>query len=605
MLQEKTFTDKRALWPFLKRIFKYSFRYKKWMLGFAFWIVVVSITEAIFPLIFLGVIDHAISPQLLAWKEATDAGTTFTPDLYPVLKYGIYFMILGLINIVGVFYFIKYAGQVQEYVMYNLREDMFKKLQKLSFSFYDKSASGWLLTRLTSDTDRVAQVISWGALDAVWGITMLSFCLVALFFYSWQLGLIVMVSIPIMLILSIRIRMLVLKYSRDARKINSELTASYNEHINGVEVIKSSGQEEAVAQNFQGLSNKMLRSSYRASYYTAMYIPLVIFIGSLAAAAVVFWGGSLVVFAGLTVGAFVAGYEYAMRIFMPIVDLSMFYARAQGSLSAGERIFSLLDEKLEIKDKKNARHSNTIKGDINFKNVDFYYKKENPVLQNFNLHIKEGQTIALVGATGEGKSTIINLVCRFYEPVQGELCIDGTDYREFSLESFRKQLGVVLQTPHLFSGTIKENIIYGRMNASDEDVIQALRLVGAEDFIPRLEEEVGEEGTKLSMGQKQLLSFARAILADPRIFIMDEATSSIDTITEKRIQKGIEKMLEGRTAIVIAHRLSTIKNSDRILVIQGGAIIEDGPHEKLMQQKGKYYDLYTHQWKAEKLTMAQ
>ena len=299
--------------------------------------------------------------------------------------------------------------------------------------------------------------------------------------------------------------------------------------------------------------------------------------------------------AGITVGILTASFEYAMRIFFPIVDISMFYAQAQGSLSAGERIFSLLDEAIEIKDEEGASDMGTAKGTFVFDKVSFHYEPSNPVLNEFQLTVPAGQSIALVGPTGEGKSTIINLLCRFYEPKSGKILLDGKDYRSATLRSLRSNMGVVMQTPHLFSGTIRENISYGRRSATDEDIHRALQLVGSPYLIERLDEQVGEGGDKFSMGEKQLISFARAILADPAIFIMDEATSSIDTLTEARIRKGIEKMLEGRTSFIIAHRLSTIKNCDRILVINKGAILEDGSHQELMKQKGKYYRLYTRQ----------
>jgi ATP-binding cassette subfamily B protein len=347
----------------------------------------------------------------------------------------------------------------------------------------------------------------------------------------------------------------------------------------------------------------MQGTSYRAAYYTSMYIPLVILSGSFASAFVVYFGGSmaLAVPAIITVGTLVAALDYANKIFIPIVDISMFYARAQGSLSAGERIFSLIDEPLDIKDADSATDFDSIKGAIQFEQIAFYYNKEQAILKDFNLSIKAGESIALVGATGEGKSTIANLVARFYDPKAGALKIDGIDYKTKTLKSLRKQLGMVLQTPHLFMGSIRDNIRYAKKEATDAEIIATLALVGADHFVARLDEEVGEEGENLSMGEKQLISFARAILPNPKILIMDEATSSIDTITEAKIQKSIQQMLENRTAIIIAHRLSTIKNCNGILVIQKGNIIEDGSHPILMQKKGAYYNLYTKQLRAEKV----
>lgn len=604
-LSDKEFNSQRALVPFLKRIFGQAMHYPKWMLGVFFWVIIVAIADAIYPLIMLEMIDKAVTPELTAYKQATEQGLSYSINFYNVYFYTGIFVGLGFVQIVAVYFFLKYTGRIQEYVMYDLRKAMFNRLQRLSFSFYDRSASGWLLTRLTSDTDRVAEVISWGVLEAVWGTTMITFCLAALLIYNLQLGLIVAISIPIMLVVSVKIRLLVLQYSREARKINSDLTATYSEHINGIIVNKSTAQEERVSREFEGLSNRMRRSSFKAAYYTAMYIPVVILIGSLAAALVVYFGGKMAIAvpAGITVGVLIASFDYAMKIFIPIVDISMFYARAQGSLSAGERVFSLIDEPIDIQDHATATDFKQIQGNIEFKEVEFNYVAGQPVLKDFNLKIEAGQSIALVGATGEGKSTIANLVSRFYEPTAGQLWIDGEDYQQKTLKSLRSQMGVVLQTPHLFSGTIRDNIRYAQKEATDAEILKALELVGALEFFDRLDEEIGEEGEQLSMGEKQLLSFARAVLVNPRIFIMDEATSSIDTLTEAKIQQSIQQLLKGRTSIIIAHRLSTIKNCDRILVIQKGKIAEDGSHQELMKQQGKYFELYSKQLRKEKITV--
>jgi len=602
-LTDQLHTEKGAMWPFLKRMIGYLFVHKKLMYSFLFWITITAIIEAIFPLVVLNLVDKVLTPQIQLIAEAKKNGTSYFPELSLVYPYILFLITAGAIQAISVYIFVRDCGKVNELVMYNLREQLFRKLQKLSFSYYDRSASGWLLTRMTSDTDRVTQVISWGLLDALWGVTTIFFCQIAILYYNWKLGLIIFVSIPILLVISIKIRMLVLKYSRESRKINSDLTASFSEHINGVKINKSTAQEERVTNDFMQLSGRMHRSSYRASYYTAMYVPMVVFIGALAAAGIVYVGGNLAIAvpAGLTVGVLAASFDYSLKIFLPIIDISLFYAQVQGSLSAGERIFSLLDEPLTVKDKENAGTYTEIEGAIQFKQVSFYYNAENPVMKDFNLDISPGTSVALVGATGEGKTTIANLVARFYEPVDGQLLIDGVDYKEKTLESLRSQIGVVLQTPHLFSGTIEENIRFGRKQATQDDILGALKLVGAEQFKDRLKEEVGESGEQLSMGERQLVSFARAVLTNPSIFIMDEATSSIDTLAEVQIQQGVEQMLKNRTAIVIAHRLSTIKNCDRILVIKGGQILEDGSHKELLDLKGKYYDLYRHQLRENRL----
>ncbi|MGB1206258.1 MAG: ABC transporter ATP-binding protein [Chitinophagales bacterium] len=596
-LQDKQFTDNGALMPFLKRLFAYAIHHKKWFWGFVAAVMVVGITDASFPLIWMYFLDVVVVPAAKTYQENLQQGTQTVINYDSLWLYIGYFVLNAFFQVIGVYYFIKFAGLIQENVMYRLREQMFTKLQKLPFAFYDRSATGWLLSRISSDTERVTELISWGFLEVIWGGTMITFCLTFMFFYHWKLALIVLFAIPILVVVSFKVRILILNFSRAARKLNSEITANYTEHINGVQVNKITAQEERVSFEFDGLSDKMRHASFRASYYTAMYMPLVIFIGSVAAAIVLFIGGKMAldIPPSITVGILAAFFGYATQIFIPILDIARFYAMAQGSLSAGERIFSLIDEEIVLKDAENATDFDKIKGEIHFKNLDFSYVKDKKVLENMNLHIKAGQSVALVGATGEGKTTITNLVCRFYEPTAGELCIDGINYMEKTIESLRKQMGIVLQTPHLFSGTIGDNVKYGKKDATDEEVKAALRLVGAEEFGERLAEEVGEGGDKLSTGEKQLLSFARALLTNPRILIMDEATSSIDTLTEAKIQDGIEQMIKGRTAIIVAHRLSTIKNCDRILVIKQGKIIEDGSHQVLMEQKGHYQHLYTKQ----------
>lgn len=595
--KEEHFKTGGALAPFMKRLIKYSLKYPKWVIIFSVFVLIVAAVEAVFPLVWLNLLDTVIVPMAEAYRQSYSSGVKPEVDLSGLTTYSLIFLGMGLTIAVSVFSFINYAGKIQEYVMYDIRQALFKKLQELSFSFFDKSAVGWLLSRISSDTVKVTELISWGLIEVIWGSGMIVFCVLAMFLYNWKLAVIVTAAIPLLMIVSIKIRMLILKYSREARRYNSEITANFNEHINGVEVNKSLVQESRVSREFTGLSEKMRLSSYKSAYFSAIYFPLVIFMGSTAAAFVIYYGGSMAIQipAGITVGTLAAFFGYATVMFEPIMDISRFYSQAQNSISAGERIFSLLDTNPVICDAKDAGGFERIKGNIEFENVSFHYEAGKTVLRNLSLNIKAGESIALVGETGGGKSTIINLICRFYEPTGGVIKIDGIDYKTKTMQSLRSQLGVVLQTPHLFSGTVKENIRYGRGEASDDEIINALKIVGADEFILRLDEEVGEGGENLSMGEKQLVSFARAVLADPRIFIMDEATSSVDTITEANIQRGIVGMMEGRTSIIIAHRLSTIKHCDRILVVNRGEILEDGNHHDLMVKKGYYYNLYTRQ----------
>lgn len=595
-LKEREFRSSGALIPFLQQIFGYALEYRTWFTRFVAAAVMVAILDAIFPLIWLNYIDHQVTPLVERYRDIVAAGTAVDLDLSGLYQFGLIYLAVMTLQVLGIGTFIYHAGLIEEHVIFDLRRDMFNKLQMLSFAYYDRAAIGWLISRITSDTDRVTELISWGFLSLVWGLIMIVACFVAMLFYSWQLTLMVLVTIPLLVLITMKLRMLILTYARESRKINSEMTAMFNEHVHGIEVNKVTGQEAKAAGGFSRVSQRMRQASFKAAYYSAMFMPLVVMVGSIAAALVIYMGGNLALAAqGITIGVLAAFFGYATMIFEPILDITRFYALAQSALSAGERIFSLIQEKPQIVDAPGTPDFGAIRGKIEFENVRFHYVPEKPVIPGLNLVIEPGQSIALVGPTGEGKSTIASLIGRFYQPVSGAVRIDGIDYRTRTQRSFRRQLGVILQTPHVFSGTIIENIRYGDHDAPEAKIIATLELIGAQEMIGRLHEPVGEEGSTLSSGEKQLISFARVILKDPRILIMDEATSSVDTLAEARIQRGIEQLIQGRTAIIIAHRLSTIKHCDRILVIRKGAILEDGSHEELLARKGFYYSLYTRQ----------
>ncbi len=590
-LTDKSFEGKRQLLPFLKRIFTQSFRYRKWSVIMIITVMMVAVVDSLFPLLWSYFLDDIVIPTL---QSGSGEVNIFSGKF---LEFIILFSAMTVFNLLAVGVFIYATGQIQERVLYDLRNMMFNRLQELSFSYYDRSAIGWLISRISSDTDRVAELISWGFLGFIWGVFAISFSAVMMFLYSWKLAILVMLSVPLMFLISMRLRTLIVKYSRLARKLNSDMTASYNENINGVEVNKSTAQEEKAGRKFSVISSAMRNASYKASFYSAIFFPMVIMVGSLAVIAVIYFGGkmSLVSHAAISIGTLAAFFSYARFIFEPITDITNFYAMAQNSLSAGERIFSLIDEKPDMVDSVNARDFASINGEIEFQDVTFSYVNNRNILEHFNLKIKAGESIALVGPTGEGKTTITSLVCRFYEQQSGKILIDGVDFREKTLHSFRDQLGVILQTPHLFNGTIRENVVYGKLNATQEEIETAMKMIGAEEFIARLDEPSGAEGANLSNGEKQLIAFARVILKNPRILIMDEATSSVDTIAEAKIQKGISNLIKGRTSIIIAHRLSTIRNCNRILVIKQGEIEEEGSHDELIKLKGHYYELYTRQ----------
>jgi ATP-binding cassette subfamily B protein len=427
-----------------------------------------------------------------------------------------------------------------------------------------------------------------------------------------MLSLVVVLVIPLLVVFSARIRMLNLSYARKARRLYSMMAAFLTEHINGMEVNKATVQEGRAAADFRELTGQLKQASFKAAFYTAIYNPVVIIVGSVAAAGVVYLGGHLLFQPayGISVGVLAAFFAYARSVFEPILDLTRYYAATQDSLSAGERIFSLIDEPVSIRDQAGALPFGKIRGHIRFENVDFHYHPDKPIIRNLNLDIRAGESVALVGPTGEGKSTLVSLICRFYEPTAGVIRIDGHDYKTKVLESYRSRLGIILQTPYLFSGTIADNVRYGKLGASRDEMREALELIGADDLAGRLDDQAGEEGNLLSAGEKQLISFARVILKDPDILLMDEATSSIDTLAELKIQRGIEKLIRGRTSVIIAHRLSTIRHCDRILVIRRGAVAEDGNHQQLMRKQGDYYELYSRQvrekgYAKEKLNQAQ
>ncbi|MCJ7736732.1 MAG: ABC transporter ATP-binding protein/permease, partial [Anaerolineae bacterium] len=390
---------------------------------------------------------------------------------------------------------------------------------------------------------------------------------------------------------------------RLARKVNSKITGAFNENISGVRVIKALCREEKNLVEFRELTGEMYQASYRAAWLSALFLPAVQIISAVALGAIVWYGGFQVQAGGMTIGGIQAFISYITFMLWPIQELAAVFANMQLSIASAERVFSLIDAVPDVVDRADSIDPGTLHGDIVFRDVDFCYKDGEPVLEKFNLTVRTGETIALVGPTGGGKSTIVNLVGRFYEPTGGQILIGGRDYTELTMDAIQSRLGVVLQTPHLFSGSIRENIRYGRLDATDKEVEDAARLAGAHEFIQAFDkeydDEVGEGGNLLSVGQKQLVSLARAILAEPEIFVMDEATSSVDTLTEDLIQRGMDVLLKDCTSFVIAHRLSTIRRADRILVIDGGKITEMGTHEELMRARGHYYQLYTKQFARE------
>ena len=510
---------------------------------------------------------------------------------------------------VMVFIFIICTGYLGQNVKFDLRKKMFEHLQQLELAYYDRTPTGWLQARVTSDAERVGDLVAWGFLDMTWAIGAIVTSLVYMFIINWQLALIMTLIVPLIALSANWFQSRILDAFRISRRTNSKITGSYSEMISGVRVVKSLGREAQNQRNFETLTGEMFGASFKAAWMSALFLPVVQFITAAAISVIIWVGGWQVQAAnvgntGMSVGGIQAFIGYVTFMLWPIQQLAMVYASMQQAIASGERIFGLLDTEPGVVDVEGAVSAESLEGDIVFNNVSFYYEADKPVLRDFSLHVKAGETIALVGPTGAGKSTVVNLVGRFYEPTDGVIEMAGRNYRDLTLHTIQSRLGMVLQTPYLFSGNILENIRYGRLDATDEEALAAAKMAGADVFISNLEDgyetQVGEEGVLLSVGQKQLLSLARAILADPQILIMDEATSSVDTLTESLIQTAMDKLMQGRTSFVIAHRLSTIKNADRILVLKDGEIDELGTHAELISQRGHYYSLYTKQFRQER-----
>jgi ATP-binding cassette subfamily B protein len=575
--------------------------YGRALLGLSACGLVVAGVDVSIPLLTGLLIDAAVGGQL-----STELGL-----------YGAGYAVLLAALAACVFGFIVFAGRTATGVAYDLRQRSFARLQELPFSYFDTRPIGWLVTRLTSDCEKLSSLLPWFLLDLVWGTALILGITVAMFWLHAGLAVVVLAIIPPLALLSWVFQQRLLESSRLVRKSAAILTANYNESLMGVRATKALVREEGNLGEFEERSGDMYRHSMRTALLSAVYLPLVMTFGAIGAGLALWKGGLGVGVGGVTLGTLVAFVQYAAFLTQPIQELAERFTQLQAAQAAAERVQGLLDEVPSIRDDAHVLAALTRWHDqarpegvamdggeeriesVEFAGVGFAYKEGEPILSDFNLEVRAGTTVALVGATGGGKSTIVSLLARFYEPTVGEIRINGVDYRGRSLHWLQSNLGVVLQVPHLFSGTIREAIRYGRLDASDEEVEAAARRVGAHDFVSKLPggytSEVGEGGSRLSTGQRQLIALARAILADPQVFIMDEATSSVDTETEGLIQAAVDEVLQGRIAFVIAHRLSTVRNADTILVIDAGHVIESGTHAELLRQRGRYHALYTRQ----------
>lgn len=573
--------------PILRRLLLLLKPHWRWVVGFLLSIALVSIIDAYTTYLSSQIIDEGIRAGS---REAI---------VRTVLIYGG----VGLFQAVLTFGFIYLTGVLGERVCYDMRKQMFNHLQSLSLSYFSKTPVGWIMARLTSDTERLAELITWGLLDITWATVNIATAAVFMFIINANLALIVLGMLPFLAVVAYQFRIRILHHYRLSRKMNSKITGAFNEGITGVRVIKALSREDANLAEFSELTDGMYHASYKAAWLSALFLPTVQLISALVLGFVLWRGGLQVEIGMMTVGGIQAFVSYVTFIMWPIQDMARVYAQMQNAVASAERIFHLIDTEPVVKNRPRTVTAESLSGDIRFEDVHFEYESDDPVIKGLTFHVNQGETVALVGPTGGGKTTIVNLLCRFYEPTSGAIYLNNINYLDMKLEDIQSRIGMVLQTPHLFSGSISENIRYGRLNASDEDIEAAAKMAGAHDFIMTFEkgydQDVGEGGNLLSVGQKQLISIARAILAQPELFIMDEATSSVDTLTEALIQRGMEQLMTGRTSFVIAHRLSTIKRADKIIVIEDGQIQEMGTHRELINLKGKYYNLYTRQFRQE------
>lgn len=530
-------------------------------------------------------------------KLAIDEGIA-AKDPIALRNIALIYLVVSMIQLGFNYWRVRIMARVGQNVLYDVRTSMFAHLQKLSLSFYNRYSVGRVITRVINDVGTLREFVTWAVLAIVRNLLGIIGTLIAMLALNFKLSLLTFAVLPVMIWATIAFRKAARQNYRKVRAAVSWGNSVLAENVNGVRVVQAFSRQTHNYNTFSGYVNRYyLETSLDAVWVASLFTPVIDLLGSLATALVVYIGGTAVLGESITAGVLIAFVLYIDRFFEPIRDLSRRFDTLQSTMAGGERILELLNTPIEVRDEENAKEMGSIIGAVRFDNVSFHYS-DDPVLvlDQIHLDVKPGETVALVGETGAGKTTIVKLLARFHDPTSGGVHIDGVDLRTVTQGSLRAQMGMVLQDPFLFNGTVKENILFGRLDAKDEEVTAAAIAVGAHDFIMNLKNgydtSVEEGGLTLSVGQRQLISFARALLANPRILILDEATSSVDTQTEHIIQTALATLLKGRTSFVIAHRLSTITNADKIVVIDGGKIVEQGKHSELLALQGRYYELY-------------
>lgn len=587
-------------WGIWKRLMPVMRPYRRDFAGmFAFNLITAAI-DVVLPLF-----------QRYAISNYIEAGT-----LSGLLPYTLCYFGVILLQALSVVAFARNSMKIEMCAGRDMRANLFTHLQTLSFSFYNVTPVGYLLSRVMSDTSRIASMVAWNLTDILWAMFYVLGTFAAMLLLNWKLALVVIVIVPVIAVLTGYFQNRILHWNRRVRKLNSRITGAFNEGITGAKTTKTLVIEDKVEQEFDDLTGEMKQLSVRAMHFRSVFMSTTAFAASIALAIVLWRGGVITRDGVILIGTLSVFMNYAQGMMEPVQWLVQVMSSLVNVQVNVERVTRLLETESDVSDTPEVTEKygdafhpkkenwEPLYGDIEFQDVTFRYPdgSEN-VLEHFNLKVPQGTNVAIVGETGAGKSTLVNLVCRFFEPTQGRILIDGRDARERSQLWLHSNIGYVLQTPHLFSGTVLENLRYGRPDATMDEIEAAVKAVSADQIIARLPDgyntDIGEGGNTLSTGEKQLLSFARALLADPRIFVLDEATSSVDTVTERLIQDAIEKVMAGRTSFIIAHRLSTIRHADVILVVHDGKIIESGTHRSLMNAKGAYYQLYTHQYREE------